>query len=199
MKDKAENLFGLVWESVIPRDRMVNGDFMNADSDVRIYDEVESIDKLKSIVEEFLVDHVSESKQPMPLVIFSDALEHVSRIARILRQPQGNALLLGVGGSGRSSMTKLATYIAGYQLSMVEIVKGYSMADWKEDIKKVLMLAGVKDRPTTFLFSDVQVSICRHRSPFALFCTFLILIEAVLLYYVNLITAFMFQCYLDYR
>jgi dynein heavy chain len=54
-------------------------------------------------------------------------------------------------------MTKLATYISGFHLSMVEIVKGYSMNDWREDLKKVLMLAGVKDTPTTFLFSDVQV------------------------------------------
>ena len=54
-------------------------------------------------------------------------------------------------------MTKLATYISGYGLSMVEIVKGYSMNDWREDIKKILMQAGVKDKPTTFLFSDVQI------------------------------------------
>ena len=54
-------------------------------------------------------------------------------------------------------MTKLATYITGYGLSMVEIVKGYSMTDWREDVKKILMQAGVKDKPTTFLFSDVQI------------------------------------------
>ncbi len=95
----------------------------------------------------------------MPLVMFSDALEHVARVARVLRQPQGNALLLGVGGSGRQSMTKLATYIMNYQLSCVEIVKGYSMNDWREDLKRILMLAGVKDKQTTFLFSDVQVSV----------------------------------------
>jgi hypothetical protein len=40
--------------------------------------------------------NIGESKQPMGLVMFSDALEHVAKIARILRQPQGNALLLGV-------------------------------------------------------------------------------------------------------
>lgn len=73
----------------------------------------------KSTINQYLSDHNAESKQPMPLVMFLDAIEHVSRVSRILRQPQGNALLLGVGGSGRQSMTKLATYIAGYDLFQV--------------------------------------------------------------------------------
>ena len=76
-------------------------------------------------------------------------------------------MLLGVGGSGRQSMTKLATFIMGYTLSTVEIVKGYSMNDWREDLKRVLMQAGVKDKQTTFLFSDVQVE------PTSLFPTYL--------------------------
>ncbi|RYH30569.1 hypothetical protein EON65_04765 [archaeon] len=156
LQDKVENSFGMKWSSVVPRERLVYGDFVNS-SEIRVYDEIMSIDQLKSVVEEYLGNHNAESKQPMPLVMFSDALEHVARIARILRQPQGNALLLGVGGSGRQSMTKLATYIMGYQLSCVEIVKGYSMNDWREDIKRVLMQAGIKDKPTTFLFSDVQI------------------------------------------
>lgn len=75
----------------------------------------------QSTINQYLVDHNGESKQPMPLVMFLDAIEHVSRVSRILRQPQGNALLLGVGGSGRQSMTKLATYIAGYDLFQVHV------------------------------------------------------------------------------
>jgi len=51
------------------------------------------------------------AKHMMRLVMFLDACEHVARICRILRQPLGNGLLLGVGGSGRQSLTKLATYI----------------------------------------------------------------------------------------
>jgi len=54
-------------------------------------------------------------------------------------------------------MTKLATFITGFNLATVEIVKGYSMNDWREDLKRILMQAGVKDKQTTFLFSDVQI------------------------------------------
>lgn len=53
------------------------------------------------MLRELLDDYNSQSTAPMRLVLFTDALQHVCRIARVLRQPQGNALLLGMGGSGR--------------------------------------------------------------------------------------------------
>lgn len=62
-------------------------------------------------MEEYMEDYNQTNTAKMKLVLFMDAIEHVCRIARILRQPQGNALLLGVGGSGRQSVTKLASYM----------------------------------------------------------------------------------------
>jgi dynein heavy chain len=55
----------------------------------------------------------------MRLVMFLDAAEHVTRIARIIRQPQGNSLILGVGGSGRQSLSRMATYLTGYKLFQI--------------------------------------------------------------------------------
>jgi dynein heavy chain len=117
-------------------------------ADPKVYAEVADIAKLQPAVEEYLNDYNAESKQPMRLVLFMDALEHVSRIARIIRQPGGNALLLGVGGSGRQSLSRLATYMAGYALFTLEISKGYGKNEWREDLKKILMKAGIEEKPT---------------------------------------------------
>ncbi|RLO04474.1 hypothetical protein DYB28_010789, partial [Aphanomyces astaci] len=146
-----------IWAIVVPSSNLLFGDYMVPGADPKIYEEITDMDKLVAQVEEYLNDYNAESSAPMNLVMFMNAIEHVSRIARIIRQPQGNALLLGVGGSGRQSLTRLAAYMAEYGCSQIEISKGYSVVDWRDDLKKCLMKAGVDEKPTVFLFSDVQI------------------------------------------
>ena len=45
------------------------------------------IQSLISRMEEYLMDHNAMSKRPMNLAIFLYAVEHVSRISRVLKQP----------------------------------------------------------------------------------------------------------------
>ena len=73
----------------------------------------------------------SRGKNALKLVLFQDACEHISRIVRILRQPRGNGLLLGVGGSGRQSLAKISAFIANQALAGIELIKNYGLKAWR--------------------------------------------------------------------
>jgi dynein heavy chain len=132
-------------------------DFMVPGADPKIYEEIADMASLQAMVEEYLGEYNAESKQPMHLVMFNDAVLHVSKLARVLRQPSGHALLLGVGGSGRQSLTRLASFIAGFRTYQIEIAKGYGMNEFHENLKECLLYAGVDNKPIVFLFNDTQI------------------------------------------
>ena len=102
----------------------------------------------------------TKSKQ-MNLVLFEDALEHLTRIHRILKMKRGNALLVGVGGSGKQSLTKLATYAAGYELFEISLSRNYGENEFREDLKKLYGILGTsnggKGQSCTFLVTDAHV------------------------------------------
>lgn len=72
------------------------------------------MDDLLEKMEYYLNEYNLISKSPMNLVMFQFAIEHVSRVSRVLTQPNGNCLLVGIGGSGRHSAVKMASFMAEY-------------------------------------------------------------------------------------
>nr|KAJ3423148.1 Dynein heavy chain 7, axonemal [Polyrhizophydium stewartii] len=123
----------------------------------KAYNEIADLGELTSFMDRCLTEYNQISKKPMDLVMFRFAIEHLSRISRVLQQPRGNILLVGVGGSGRQSLSRMAAYVAEYDLIQVEIAKNYNVSNWHDDLKKVFKIAGGQGKQTVFLFSDTQI------------------------------------------
>ncbi|KAM6256563.1 LOW QUALITY PROTEIN: dynein axonemal heavy chain 1 [Porphyrio hochstetteri] len=156
MKSMMEEM-GTTFEEVVPSQAVLFGDFMEPGANVRLYRAIESQEKLQVVLEDYLEDYNQTNSPELQLVLFADAVQHVCRISRILRQAAGNALLLGLGGSGRQSLTRLASHMADYECFQIELSKNYSMTEWRDDVRKILMKAGLENLPKTFLFIDTQI------------------------------------------
>lgn len=154
---EVKNQFGMEYGDLVPA-RLLFGDYIVPGAEPKLYQYVTDVAKLQKTMEEYLDDYNAENAaKKMNLSMFLDAIEHVSRICRIIRNPMGNALLLGVGGSGRQSLARLAAFISDYKLLSIEITKGYGKNEWREDLKKCLKCAGIENNPIVFLFTDTQI------------------------------------------
>ena len=93
----------------------------------------------------------------MDLVFFSDAVTHIMAIMRILMQPRGNAMLIGVSGSGKQSLTTLAASILDQVSFQIKLSKNFDPTKFREQLKEKMLDAGCQEKPTTFILNDTQI------------------------------------------
>jgi dynein heavy chain len=160
VSDIVKEYFGDIAEYVM-KDPLLFGDYAMANptddeaEDPRLYEDLGEIEVIKEKLEKMLEDYGFDHK-PMNLVLFNDALKHVTKIHRIIRFPKGCGLLVGFGGSGKQSLTKLATFTACYDVFTISLVRGYKEADFREDLRNLYKI--VLTKPQTFLFTDAHVA-----------------------------------------
>ncbi|XP_067457869.1 dynein axonemal heavy chain 11 isoform X1 [Thunnus thynnus] len=111
---------------------------------------------LRTILTDAL-ENYNELNAAMNLVLFEDAMQHVCRISRILESPRGHGLLVGVGGSGKQSLTRLAAYISSVEVFQITLSKGYSIQDLKMDLAGLFLKTGVKNQRVALLLTDAQI------------------------------------------
>ncbi|XP_023576433.1 dynein heavy chain 10, axonemal [Octodon degus] len=144
---------------MVMRDPILFGDFRTAlqEEEPRIYEDIQDYEAAKALFQEILEEY-NETNTPMNLVLFDDALEHLTRIHRIIRMDRGHALLVGVGGSGKQSLARLAAFTAGYEVFEIMLSRGYSENSFREDLKNLYLKLGIENKMMIFLFTDAHVA-----------------------------------------
>ncbi|XP_044939239.1 dynein axonemal heavy chain 2 isoform X4 [Mustela putorius furo] len=157
ISDKLGSFFDLTFHNLCPTKRSpIFGDFMR---EPKVYEDLTDLAALKAAMEAALCEYnLSPTVVPMQLVLFREAIEHIARIVRVIGQPRGNMLLVGIGGSGRQSLARLASSICEYITFQIEVTKHYRKQEFREDIKRLYRQAGVELKPTSFLFVDTQIA-----------------------------------------
>ncbi|KAG8443036.1 hypothetical protein GDO86_011741 [Hymenochirus boettgeri] len=150
-----QRYFQGVEDQVLSREPLIFCHFANG-LNSQSYMPVKGWDFLKKTLVEALESY-NDLNAAMNLVLFEDAMQHICRISRILETPRGYALLIGVGGSGKQSLSKLAAFIGSFDVFQITLKNGYGIQDLKVDLANLYIRTGAKNMPTVFLLTDAQV------------------------------------------
>ncbi|KAK3858557.1 hypothetical protein Pcinc_035261, partial [Petrolisthes cinctipes] len=152
--DKLCNEDGSVTESCLERACWGLMGNLETPAEERRYEELVDTSLLYQTITAFIQDHNSITHNPMNLVTFKYMVEHVAHISRVVGRPGGHLLLVGMGGSGRRSLTRLAAHICGHVLTSPRINPHDDYADLMKVMKEAVIRAGVEEKATVVVVSD---------------------------------------------
>ena len=140
------------------RDDVYDEDEILVEEAPKVYEDGGTLEMIRERALMFLDKYNEEfPSKRMELVLFEDALRHMLRISRLIEMPRGSGLLVGVGGSGKQSLTRLASYVSRATCFQITLTKQYNRSALMDDIRTLYKNAGHKRKPTTFLFTESEI------------------------------------------
>jgi dynein heavy chain, axonemal len=126
-------------------------------AEVPVYRPIELGRGLQDVLTQKLREYAVQHNKDLDLVMFDDAVRHLCRLCRVLRQARGNALLVGIHGCGRQSLAQLAAFLCRCKRYQIQLTSTYDHVDFRKDIRNVLKMAGGDNEPVAFILTDSQI------------------------------------------
>jgi dynein heavy chain 2 len=81
-------------------------------------------------------------------------IEMLLNYEHILCSDEGNILSSGISGHGRMTMAKFIAHLLGLDFQTFFTTKGYSLREFKKDMKRILDLVGIQNKPVLLFLED---------------------------------------------
>ncbi|XP_054432748.1 dynein axonemal heavy chain 14 [Pteronotus mesoamericanus] len=161
LSKELENYFQIQWtpESLM-NDSTIFVDFLDINKSHRkkIYQNTNDYDKLAKVLNEFQMKLSPTSLElSHSTVFFKEAIEHIARAARVLRQPGSHMLLIGIDGCGKETCAMLACHLTDHKVYQMPVSHSYAYMEFKEDFKKVFVQTGLEGHPTALIVANLNL------------------------------------------
>lgn len=129
--------------------------------DLRVYEEVQEMEKLKENLEEALISCNNAPRAvKLDMVLFEQAITMVTKVHRIFATERGHLVLAGLPSVGRKTVCRLASFVEDMNLTRLEITKNFGLVQFRQKMKQVWELAAYNGREklkTVFLLEEQDI------------------------------------------
>lgn len=135
------------------------GNLMDAERDGRAkrYEEIGSMEALKSKVLALLDEYNAGVKRKLDIVVSHYMLKCLIKISRILSTPGGSLLMVSTVGSGRKSTAALAAFLQQQSLFETTAQSYHDPDAWRDNLRRVLRECGASRKDATYFMSERQM------------------------------------------
>ncbi|ODV98401.1 hypothetical protein PACTADRAFT_20118, partial [Pachysolen tannophilus NRRL Y-2460] len=98
-----------------------------------------------------------EEETDVPLVLYDELLDHVLRIDRVLRQPQGHMILIGTSTSGKTTLAKFVSWVNGLKTYKLLTNRKFSLEDFDQELRDVLVRVTIKNEKLCFIVDESNI------------------------------------------
>jgi hypothetical protein len=124
---------------------------------------IDTVDNVKKLLGFLSGNRTHWNEWPQQKVALDNAIEHIEWIVRIIRNPGGNGMLIGVGASGKQSLPKMIICgtLSFDQYRGMGRTLCFPQSTWRAQDLSFIRIVAMNSSPTSHPFPSKCVLFCK--------------------------------------